>query len=338
MPSGAKKRKAAKKKKEKEAHINSPTNNSQGNDDLRSHDKKGSDGGEVDSPAHQDHHNHRHPFNEGTKGPEERDSESLVAADKSMEEVKTVVEGVHMVGVEDDGVVNIERDLKSEDTSGIKEVNIEQVELNEESHDGDSRSPSSSSDDESNVSAKKTKEEYKSVPESIVPDDSIRTIDSSSAKVDLISENAPAKETVISFTESSPISDSAKPVVSLSEVTTCITGSASIEKSDEAKGSSTTVSDIALKKIEDTILHSSDENATASSGLVESKPNVTEVKDLSLSGTTISQYSNGTKHGDSGIRDCSENQPLVEPAPRVVQKASWLNCCGLLEVLTGSSR
>ncbi|KAJ7968840.1 Cell wall integrity and stress response component 4 like [Quillaja saponaria] len=343
MPSGAKKRKAAKKKKEMEAHINPVTNNSQGNDDLRFQNEKGSDGSEVDSPAHQDHHNHQHPFNEGNKELEERDpaaTPSLVTAEKSMEEVTSIVEGAHTVGVEDDGVVNIGRDFKSDETSGIKEVNIEQVESNKESHLGDDRSSSSSSDDESLLSEKKSKEEYNSVPVAIIPDNLVKTVDSSSAKVDLITENMPVEETVNSVTNVSSVVDSVMPVVSESKVTTHVTGSVSIEKSVEAKGTPTVVSDVALKRTEDTIFCSSDENAKVSTGLVESKPNVYEGKDLTSSGTTSIQSSNGTEHvKDSGSLDFSENQPLVAHAPGAVQKTSWLSCCGLLEVVTtGSSR
>ncbi|XP_023543820.1 uncharacterized protein LOC111803573 [Cucurbita pepo subsp. pepo] len=74
MPSGAKKRKAAKKKKELEAHINPSSNASQGNEDVKNRNDKGSDSGEVESPASENQPSHSNPFGKGNKEVEESSS------------------------------------------------------------------------------------------------------------------------------------------------------------------------------------------------------------------------------------------------------------------------
>ncbi|XP_022978757.1 uncharacterized protein LOC111478620 isoform X2 [Cucurbita maxima] len=74
MPSGAKKRKAAKKKKELEAHISPSSNASQGNEDVKNRNDKGSDSGEVESPASENQPSHSNPFGKGNKEVEESSS------------------------------------------------------------------------------------------------------------------------------------------------------------------------------------------------------------------------------------------------------------------------
>ncbi|XP_022925783.1 uncharacterized protein LOC111433088 isoform X2 [Cucurbita moschata] len=74
MPSGAKKRKAAKKKKELEAHINPSSIASQGNEDVKNRSDKGSDSGEVESPASENQPSHSNPFGKGNKEVEESSS------------------------------------------------------------------------------------------------------------------------------------------------------------------------------------------------------------------------------------------------------------------------
>ncbi|KAF7840400.1 protein starmaker-like [Senna tora] len=145
MPSGAKKRKAAKKKKGKEANTNPSASNPQGNDDLKYQDEKGSDGGEVEggSPAYHDHDDHHHPFNEGSEEVEEGDpsaAQSSVSDVKSVEEVPADITGAEAVEEQEDIVVQIERDLKSEDISETKIDNIEHIESVEESHYGNGNS------------------------------------------------------------------------------------------------------------------------------------------------------------------------------------------------------
>jgi hypothetical protein len=67
---------------------------------------------------------------------------------------------------------------------------------------------------------------------------------------------------------------------------------------------------------------SSDSSESAISGIVS--------RDLMSSETPSAVTSRGFKD--------SETEPLVAPAPQVVRKTSWLNCCGIFDVLSGSSR
>ncbi|PQQ01600.1 uncharacterized protein Pyn_33200 [Prunus yedoensis var. nudiflora] len=50
----------------------------------------------------------------------------------------------------------------------------------------------------------------------------------------------------------------------------------------------------------------------------------------------VSNHAESSKNPD--IPEYSEKQPLVAPAPPVPRKISWFSCCGILEVITGSSR
>ncbi|KAF8400242.1 hypothetical protein HHK36_013539 [Tetracentron sinense] len=98
-------------------------------DDLKSHDEKESDGGDLSSPASQDHHNH--PFEGDDDGEQEkRDSSSDVP-----------VEGSDVV-----------REFKSDEDSEIQNVSIEYVESvkEEESRFGGSSGDAGSSGSSSN--------------------------------------------------------------------------------------------------------------------------------------------------------------------------------------------
>ncbi|KAK4259447.1 hypothetical protein QN277_005776 [Acacia crassicarpa] len=148
MPSGAKKRKAAKKKKEKEADINPPSNNPQGSDDLKSQDGKGSDGGEGSSSAYHDHDDH--PFNEGSEEVEEGDQSVAypsISDIKPMEEVPGDITNAEVVGGQEFSVVKIESDLKSEERSDRVNENVENVRSFKESLDGHGNSSGTASDE-----------------------------------------------------------------------------------------------------------------------------------------------------------------------------------------------
>ncbi|KAK8475518.1 hypothetical protein V6N11_029074 [Hibiscus sabdariffa] len=137
MPSGAKKRKAAKKRKEQQAvsNINSSTdNNPHGNDDMKSLDERDSDGGDVGSPASQVNHNHREEERKTAPSP----VESHVTEEKSLEEAT--------------------RDAESMEKSGLDDVETERARIWHVEHDKRS-SCSSSSDYESQASEKMPKAE-----------------------------------------------------------------------------------------------------------------------------------------------------------------------------------
>ncbi|KAF3449848.1 hypothetical protein FNV43_RR05927 [Rhamnella rubrinervis] len=313
MPSGAKKRKAAKKKKEKEANTNPSTNYPEGNDDAKSQDDKGSDGGEVGSPAHQDHHDNHQPFNEGSEELGERDPSSvrtIVVEDTSMEEVVSGVENLQEVGSKDDGVVTIERDLKIEDDSESKIS---------------TSSSSSSSDDEYRTVAKKcNKEANHSVSEATSYHDLVKPVDPSSAEVTKNKEIAPAGKTSDAIAEMSPAFDSVKPVVPVSEETINVLESAPIEnsvvsnvikmeKDDEKLFSGAPVTDMefSAEKVEDKVLL--EDNGKASSGVLESASKGIDNELMPPSGGPVAQTSNGTKHiKDPEIPEYSENQDPVD--------------------------
>ncbi|KAG5029559.1 hypothetical protein JHK82_013149 [Glycine max] len=297
MPPGARKRKAARKKKAKENNINPSTNNPQGNDGLKSRDGKGSDRGEGNSPAFHEHGDHRNPFNDGSEDLEERPSATQPCAS----DVETLEE-----------VPN--------DTS--KELCYENGNGGDTSK-GESLAEKNSEDGNCN-----------SVEEAIASHEFVNSIDSSPSKMTLITEMAPAEETVNSAADSSVnlVTDMA----SVSEVEKSDTGSVLLEKSVVHP---VEVTNVAMKINEDNAYSLTNENVTMSS-VEEPKPKECDSKMLtSLSASPFTKFTNGAEH----IKDCktakrSENQPHVALAPDLVQKTSWLSCCGLFEVLSSSNR
>ncbi|KAG7026493.1 hypothetical protein SDJN02_10493 [Cucurbita argyrosperma subsp. argyrosperma] len=128
MPSGAKRRKAAKKKKVLEAHINPSSNTSQGKEGVKNRDS-----------ASQNNPSHSNPFGEGNKEIEETSSSNAGG-----------------------GLSNVETNQKGGLTSETKNDTV-QNESDKGSRDDDrssrsSSSRSSSSDDESIDSTKKPEE------------------------------------------------------------------------------------------------------------------------------------------------------------------------------------
>ncbi|KAG6696057.1 hypothetical protein I3842_09G127800 [Carya illinoinensis] len=234
MPSGGKKKRAAKKKKGSETHTPKlSTNDIQGNDDLKSQDGKESDSGEVNSPASRDQGSDQNQFNEGSEDLEERDPSSIqsfVAEDKSMEGFPINVEGAQKIGLEDDGAIEIERELQSEENFESKNGSIEHLELAKESHDGnDQSSSSSSSDDEARVTNGKPKEAYNSVLEASSYDDLVKPVDSLPAEAMWATENPSVGETVNLIAETAPFIESVKTVASVSQETSHRTESAPVE-------------------------------------------------------------------------------------------------------------
>lgn len=294
-----------------------------GNEDLKSQDGKESDGGDVSTPASQDQDSDQSPFNEGNEELEERDTRSFVAKGKSMEGGTFVDEGEQKIGVEDDGAVKIEREIKSDDNSKSKNGTSEHIKSTNQSRDGDDRSSSSSSsDDETRVIEQKPKEEaYNSVLEVSSHDDQVKPVDSSPEEVVWV------KETVNSIAESAPIVDSVKSLVSVSEEKIHITesvpvenlvigdlvvsGSKEIEKNFSIKlnEAPTAVPDLALKKNEDKVFPLSDENVQAHLTVVESVSIGYEDKTLPSSSAPVAATSNGAASvKDSEIPESSENE------------------------------
>ncbi|XP_038882131.1 uncharacterized protein LOC120073379 [Benincasa hispida] len=172
MPSGAKKRKAAKKKKELEAHINP----SQGNEDAKNQDDKGSDSGEIDSPASQNHPSHSNPFGEGSKEIQESSSSDA--------------------GVSSNVGTNQKVGLVSERKNG----NVQNESVKGSRADDHS---SSSSDDESVDPTKK--------PEVLDGKTNDLVVPTAASIVDSITPELSASEETISIAESASVENTATP-------------------------------------------------------------------------------------------------------------------------------
>ncbi|KAM1347324.1 uncharacterized protein LOC126623670 [Malus sylvestris] len=245
-------------------------------------------------------------------------------------------QGSNDVNSQDNGVprdegavhkVGIERELK--DDSGSKDVVIEDAKSGKGSSNGDDRSSSSSSsDEESRVVNRRRKEDtYASVPEEKIHN-----------------EDVPAGKTTSSATtESAPSVDSVKHEVSVTEST--LDESAAISNDvvnaglENGTETSLPIGDPVSKKTKDKSLPLLNDTAKASSSVVESASKENESKALPSLGTSLAQVSNDAEPiKDTEVPEYSEKQPLVAPAPPMAQKASWLSCCGILDVITGSGR
>ncbi|MED6217569.1 hypothetical protein PIB30_118573 [Stylosanthes scabra] len=369
MPSGAKKRKAAKKKKEKQT---TNTNNLQGIDESKSQDDRGSDGG---SPVYHDHEDdHQHPFKEGDEeAAEVVVEENLSGAQPSEEVVPTSdVKIDEAVGREDEFGDVKKRELKAEDDLEIGDGN--DVEAKELDYENGKAGASSNAEavgeknlmddadsslketftyddgDRNDVEVKSTKElDYEngkagggssnaeavgeknlrddagsSIKETLTNDELVESIDPSHAKITSVAEDAPARVAGNSVVESSI--GSVKSAGTLSEVNSCENGNALQEKRVASQVGET---EFGMKRKED----------DRASNFEEPKPKEFNNEVLSREVTIpLPKSTNGTYVNDSETPECSENQPLAASAPRMVQKTSWLNCCGLFEVLSGSER
>ncbi|GAU49844.1 hypothetical protein TSUD_408130 [Trifolium subterraneum] len=313
MPSGAKKRKAAKKKKEIQS-TNPSSTQQQGENELKSIDEKGSDGGEGDSPAYRNHDDYNQ-FNEGSEEVEEIEQSTAVA--KSSEEVSNddKIDNNKAEGGKE-GVVEIEWDMKSEESCENKDVSVLQIESVKESDYRNGNSVGSN-----DVTEKNLKDESYN--------NSVKETDAFNEVVDSV------KESINSVTESS--ADSVNAVTSFSDRQSGDTGSVTLEKS---LGSQVVETDLAGKRSEDKVNVLPDEDVRTSS-LVD-KPETREFDGTvssAVSQSPIPESTNGVEHmKDSNTAECSGNQPPVASAPLIVHKTSWLSCCGLFDVLSGSNR
>ncbi|WCJ27334.1 hypothetical protein M5689_009086 [Euphorbia peplus] len=337
MPSGAKKRKQAKKKKEQQAHHH-PTNGSnspsisdtlsQGNDDPRSQDERDSDGGELGSPASQDHQSQHRSFSEENEESEKMDQSSLVAKDNPIDGVKSVVE--------------IQREVKLDQNTESVDVNVEHVDFSEASHNGDDKSSSSSSSDDERDNAEKIEEVKPEKPLTV-------------ANGNPVTETGPAK-------------DWETHVMPMSEVAKHATGGAQFENAEvldvvesgfkETEDKLLPKADVVPKQIEETvspILYQKAEPSTVSAANVNGNEDklpksssshtsyaqnikASEASD-SISAARTSEVSKDMKKAkDFEASENTESQPLVSSTPRIAQRTSFLSCCGLFDVFTGSNR
>ncbi|TKY73010.1 hypothetical protein E2542_SST01757 [Spatholobus suberectus] len=288
MPSGAKKRKAAKKKKEKETEINTnpSTANYQGNYQLKSHEhEKGSDGG---SPAHGDHDL---AFNEEVEESGPSAGQPSDAASKDfLEEVPGDAKIGETEGGKEGGVV-IEWDMKSEGSES-KDVSVGHVESAKESSHGNGNSSSSN---EETVTVKNSKDEsLNSINETVAFNELVKFMDSLHAKMVSITQNVPVEETGDLVAESS--ADPVKAVAFVPEVQSIDNENALLEKSTESQVEAT---DLAVKKNEDKEYHFSDQNVITLS-LEEPKFSDQNVRTLS---------SEEPKFSDQNVRTLRLEEP-----------------------------
>ncbi|GLT50590.1 hypothetical protein SLA2020_240670 [Shorea laevis] len=350
MPSAAKRRKAAKKKREKEANNNNASstttnNSSHGQDDPKSQSEWDSDGGEVGSLASPDQQNHDHPFGEGDQEDDKRDVSlvpSFVTENRPMEEVPKSGESTEILGrEEEDDVVEIERRLKPDEDLDNRDVSIEHIE-----HDRSSTSSSSSSsDDESRDSEKKLKEETcDSIAEPTVNSDEGKPANSLHEEVVQVTENVNSlHEEVVQVTEN--VSGGVGEADSVSAAETAFVGDVikpvlympeEVNPSiDNASLNNSVVSDaveLGMKENEEKLL-------PINNGVNGAQSDGNKEKMLPPSSGLTAEISNVAENTqDSKIPGYTEKQPLVAPTPPVMQRTSWLGCCGLFEVLSGSDR
>ena len=191
-----------------------------GNGDLKNQNDRDSDGAEASSPTSQD----QHPLVDREED-EKGDAQSVQSFDdenKSVEQNPVDVKGTQ--DVEGEGVVEIVRELKSEEGSESQNVSIK----GDSSGDSGSSSSSSSSDDESQITKKcsevegsgKLKEEtYSSVSETeTAPVDELIKPDFTLSEAVPCDKSAPVDEAYNSVVEIASVVDSVKPEVSSSEV------------------------------------------------------------------------------------------------------------------------
>ncbi|KAM3284767.1 hypothetical protein P3S67_023566 [Capsicum chacoense] len=199
MPSGAKKRKAAKKKKQVQEI--QPPSRSHGEEVLKRDDKESDS--EGSSPASQDYQNRENQFAEGEVENVEKQLDD--SRDRSIDENQSNGvkhhEGkeVEIVGNEDGGRVQVERELKVEGESESQKINVEFVEPVVESYRGGLRRSFSSG----SSSSRSSSEEKHDVTDknNIVVDDAptaelVKDIESLLDKTSIVVDDASAVEFV----------------------------------------------------------------------------------------------------------------------------------------------
>ncbi|CAK8534545.1 unnamed protein product [Lathyrus sativus] len=293
MPSGAKKRKAAKKKKEIKSSTSS--NNPQGENELKSIDEKGSDGGEGDSPRnHDEDHNQ---FNEGSDEVEE--IEPLAAGVKSEEEVQKDSKVDEGEGGKE-SVDVIEWDMKSDESSENKDVSVVRIKSDEGLNNGSRNSGGSNEVIETGTGKNAKDESY---------DNSVKeTAAFDKEPVSLV------KGSVNSAAESS--AGSVNGVNSVSEMQSGDAGNNLLEKSLGSQGAET---DLAVKRNEDKVRVLPDENVKTLS-LEEPEPREFDGKVSSSPASQGAETDLAVKRNEDKVHVLPDENvktlSLEEPEPR----------------------
>ncbi|TMW83673.1 hypothetical protein EJD97_001001 [Solanum chilense] len=199
MPSGAKKRKAAKKKKQVQA-VEPPsrsTGSFPGEEDLKRDDKESDS--EGSSPASQGYQNHQNQFTEG----EVEDGEKQLddTHDRSIEEnefngVKHEGEEVEIVGNEEGGLVQVERELKVGCGSESQKISVENAEIMIESNPGGLQRSSSSSSSSSSVEKYDVADKNDVVVDDALTVELVKDMETLPGKNSIMVDDAPVVELV----------------------------------------------------------------------------------------------------------------------------------------------
>ncbi|KAF5201154.1 hypothetical protein FRX31_009259 [Thalictrum thalictroides] len=307
MPSGAKRRKAAKKKMEKIVH-----EQEQGNgDSSKSHDEKDSDSGSVSSPTTS--HENQNPLRRDVDDDEEEkfeQSKGFSASGVESAESKEVFIEKSQSGGEGEKVEEINWDLNQNDDdvdqvvtkevdSESRVINIEPV---KDSKFGDSFG--SSSNGKTQVVEKKIELQPEQIEELSESKEGAKT---DVHVVETLIEVEPTLE-VVPIVKEVVHDDPVKQVVYQSE----------------------------------RAIHASDEHLAvpiAESSVIDSPSKDRAEKMLPLSNGASVETSNGSEHPtEAHTPENSNSQKELAPVLPIARPTSWKSCCGLFDVLVGSNR
>ncbi|XP_022994829.1 uncharacterized protein LOC111490440 isoform X1 [Cucurbita maxima] len=353
MPSGVKKRKAARKKKEQEAKINSST----GDEDCKGQNGRSSESLEVN--ATYDHYKCYDQVDGNNEKLVKNDSNaspvlSAVDEDKSLdvEGIKGNKGTIHELGFDGNGAIEVEKEFTSAENNARQCISSEYIEAGKKFDEWDDKNSSSSSAEECNIDDKKT-EAYASSYTENLRDDIPRK---SSSKTIGINESASVGECINSLVETL-VADSVKSKVPVSTEKICYT---KVEAGENLVVSDTVTS--GLKEDANTLLSNQCAGTRVSSFTnLNSVPKENKDKVLAVTMENDQMSSSMMKQGsrylegktrfpsdspafgaskddavtkDSEIPLCSKNKTLAS-APIMAQRTSIFSCCGLFDLLKG---
>lgn len=314
MPSGAKKRKAAKKKLQKEAHNTNSNDkdvsNIQGTDNAKTHDERESDGV-----------NNNH---------EEGDKE---------------------VRLGDENVGEYSKEVKSDEYFNDVNVNAEDDFRGSKNGKHKSSSSSSSSSEDDEVPIEKGEVSTEKVKPVVAEAGEVEHQVSSSFPE--VSRDTPVISEVYNLIEEKiPFEESVKQVVSMPQE--AISGSESVavdnsttshvvdsglkQKLDDEKDKvSSGVTDFVQEKIETKVIQVVDEGPGNVSESVDNTARDGEGLPESCDVRSADACCEDNHVNESETHKYVEEQPLISSAPLPVRRTSLMNCCGLFEVFSGGA-
>ncbi|KAL2930697.1 Multidrug resistance-associated protein 1 [Bienertia sinuspersici] len=306
MPSGAKKRKAAKKKLQKEAHntTNKDVSQPQGTDNAKSYDERETDGERNASGEKEELNLGEQSVGEYSNElkPEEN-SDDVMNAEDDADKTKN---GKH------------KSCSSSSSSSEDDEVPIEK-EKPVMSETGELKQQVLSSSSEVSMENPVISNVYSSIEERIPFEESVKQVLS-----------LPQEES----TESAAIDDSMISHVLRSEVKQKM--DEVLPSADEKDKLSSGVKDFVLEKLDTKVIQIVDEgvgNLSESADITPRDEGLPESCDVRSADACCED--NHAK--ESETQKYIEEQPLISSATLPVQRTSWMNCCGLFEVFSGGA-